>query len=175
VTDIALSNIRISGKGGGAAALVDKPVPEKEREYPDAARFRNLPAYGLYCRHVTRLRVDRTTMKVEKPDPRPAVVLDDVNEANVRGLAVTAPSKGAAVVWLRSAQDCVLSGIRAPGAAALARLSEAETARVRVVAAGGPRQVVLVDRGVEAAALRTEGPVTRRESPAAEPRGVAGE
>jgi len=173
VTDVALSNIRVSGKGGGSEALLDKPVPEKEREYPDAARFRNLPAYGLYCRHVTGLRVDRTTITVDKPDPRPALVLDDVNEASVRGMSVTAPAKGTAVVWLRSAKDCVLSGIRATGAAVLARLSEAETARVRVVASA--RQVVLVDRGVEAAALRTEGPVTRRESPAAEPRGVAGE
>lgn len=175
VTDIRLSNIRIAGKGGGAASLIARPVPEKEREYPDAARFRNLPAYGLYARHVTGLRLDRMTLLADKPDARPALVLDDVNEARVNGLTATAPSKGAAVVWLRSAQDCALAGVRAPGAAALARLSEAETTRVQVVAEGGARQVVLIDRGVEATALQTQGPVTRRESPAAEPRGVAGE
>ena len=78
VSDIALSNIRISGKGGADAALVSHPVPEQTREYPDAARFRNLPAHGLYCRHVTRLRVEQSTLTVERSDPRPALILDDV-------------------------------------------------------------------------------------------------
>ncbi|HEU4368569.1 MAG TPA: glycosyl hydrolase family 28 protein, partial [Methylomirabilota bacterium] len=163
VSDIALSDIRISGKGGGDAALVSRPVPEREREYPDAARFRNLPAHGLYCRHVTRLRVERTALTVDTADARPALVLDDVREAIVRSLVATAPSGAAPVAWLRSTQDCLLDGIRSPEAEALARLSGPETARVRVVAAAGPaQQVVLVDPEVEATALRAEGRLTAR-------------
>jgi hypothetical protein len=164
VSDIALSDIRISGKGGGDAALLSRPVPEREREYPDAARFRNLPAYGLYCRHVTRLRVERTTLTVGEPDPRPALILDDVREATVKSLVGTAPSDGGAVAWLRSTQDCLLEGIRSPEAQTLARLSGGETARVRVVAgaAGPARQVVLLDPDVDSTALRTQGGVTSK-------------
>jgi polygalacturonase len=159
VSDIALSNIRISGKGGGDAALIARPVPEQERDYPDAARFRNLPAYGLYCRHVTRLRVDRTTLTVGEPDPRPALVLDDVRDSTVRSTTVTAPSDGGPVAWLHSTRDCLLDGLHAPDAETLARLSGEETARVHIVAptAGHAQQVVLLDRGVEATGLRTEG------------------
>jgi Glycosyl hydrolases family 28/Pectate lyase superfamily protein len=166
VSDIALSDIRISGKGGGDAALLSRPVPEREREYPDAARFRNLPAYGLYCRHVTRLRVERTTLTVGEPDPRPALMLDDVREATVKSLVATAPTDGGAVAWLRSTQDCLLNGIRSPEAQTLARLSGGETARVRVVAgAAGPAgQVVLLDPDVASTALRTEGGVTSKSS-----------
>jgi hypothetical protein len=162
VSDIALSDIRISGKGGGDAALVSRPVPQRRREYPDAARFRNLPAHGLYCRHVRGLRVERTTLTVESPDARPALVLDDVREATAESLVVPAPSDAGPVVWLRSTQDCLLEGIRSPEAGALARLSGAETARVRVVASGAARQVVLVDPEVEATALAARGRVTTR-------------
>ena len=162
VSDIALSNIRISGKGGGDAALVSRPVPQRKQEYPDAARFRNLPAHGLYCRHLTRLRVERTALTVDAPDPRPALVLDDVREAMVKSLVATAPSGAAPVAWLRSTQDCLLDGIRSPEAHTLARLSGPETARVRVAARAGPAQLVVIDPDVDSTALRTVGSVTAR-------------
>jgi hypothetical protein len=108
VSNIALSDIRISGKGGGNAALMTREVPEQLREYPDAARFRHLPAHGLYCRHVTGLSLDRTTFIVDEPDARPALVLDDVRGAIVRRLVATAPSGEAPVAWLRASRDCRL-------------------------------------------------------------------
>ena len=95
VSDIALSDVRITGKGGGDPALVSRPVPQQKREYPDAARFRNLPAHGLYCRHVARLRVERARLTVDAADPRPAMVLDDVRDVTVKHLAATAPAKNA--------------------------------------------------------------------------------
>jgi hypothetical protein len=146
-------------------------VPEREREYPDAARFRNLPAHGLYCRHVTGLRVERTTLTVDEPDPRPALILDDVRNATVKSLVATAPSEGGPVAWLRSSRDCLLEGVRSREAETLARLSGPETARVRVVggANGAAPQVVLVDADVAPAALRTQGAVLSK-SPSEGPR-----
>ena len=155
VSDIALSNIRISGKGGGDAARLSRPVPERKHEYPDAARFRNLPAYGLYCRHVTRLRVERTALTVDAPDPRPALVLDDVRDVTVKSLMATAPSGAAPVAWLRSTQDCLLHDIRSPEAHTLAWISGAETARVRVVAGAGSPHLMVIDPDVDSTALRT--------------------
>ncbi len=160
VSDIALSDIRISGKGGGDAALLSRPVPQRKREYPDATRFRDLPAYGLYCRHVTRLRVERTALTVDAPDPRPALLLDDVREATVRSLVATAPAGAAPVAWLRSTQDCLLDDLRSPEAHTLARLSGAETVSIRVAAGAGPAQLVVIDPDVDSTALRTDGNVT---------------
>jgi hypothetical protein len=163
VSDIALSDIRISGKGGGDAALVTRPVPEREREYPDAARFRNLPAHGLYCRHVTGLRVDRATLTVDAPDARPALILDDVRGAAVKTLVATAPHDSGPVAWLRSAQDCVLTGVQTPDAPTVIRLSGTETTKVRVVApASSPAPHVLIDSDVDETTLSTEGSVTRK-------------
>jgi hypothetical protein len=164
VANIALSDIQISGKGGGDAALMTRPVPEQLREYPDAARFRNLPAYGLYCRHVTGLRLDRTTFTVDERDGRPALVLDDLRGASVKSFVATAPTGTTPVAWLRATRDCVLDGVRAPDAEMLARLSGAETAKVRVVgvAADPSEQVVLIDPDVQADALRIQGNVTAK-------------
>jgi hypothetical protein len=175
VSDIALSNIRISGKGGGDAALIARQVPQRNREYPDAARFRNLPAYGLYCRHVTRLRVEQTALTVDTPDPRPALILDDVREATVKSLVATAPSGPAPVAWLRATQDCLLDGTRSPEADTLARISGPETARVRVEAGAGPAQLIILDHDVDATALRIGGSVTARvlTFPREEERGAA--
>jgi hypothetical protein len=164
VSDITLSDIGISGKGGGDGALVFRPVPQRRRDYPDAARFRNLPAYGLYCRHVRRLRVERTALTVETPDPRPALVLDDVREATVTNLEASAPLGAAPVAWLRSVQDCLLDGLRSVDTHRLARLSGAETASIRVVADADPPQLVVIDPDVDPTALRATGSVVARAS-----------
>ena len=160
VSDVTLSNIRISGKGGGDAELVSRPVPQQKREYPDAARFRNLPAYGLYCRHVSRLRLEATTLALTAPDARPALVLGDVREATVKHVVAAAPSHGNPVAWLRSSQDCVVDGIRSPEAGTLARLSGETTARIRIAAAAGSPQRVVLDPDVAPTALSTSGSVT---------------
>jgi hypothetical protein len=102
---------------------------------------------------------------VEAPDPRPALVLNDVREATVRSLAATAPSEAGPVVWLHATRECLLDGIRSPAAETLARLSGPETAGVRIAA--GSRdpapQVVLLDPEVSVMALRArEGVITRR-------------
>ena len=175
VSDVTLSNIHLSGKGGGDPALVSRPVKQRKREYPDAARFRNLPAHGLYCRHVTRLRVERAELTVDAPDPRPALILDDVRDVVVKSLAASAPAGAAPVVWLRSVQDCLLDDIRSPQATTLARLSGPESARVRVAADADPAQLVVIDPDVDSTALRASGSVTptRLTSLPNEERGVA--
>jgi polygalacturonase len=157
VADIALSEIHISGKGGGDADLIARPVPQRAREYPDAAYFHKLPAYGLYGRHVRGLRVEQVTLNVEEPDARPALVLDDVRHSSVRNLVARAPSDSGPVAWLRSARDCVLAGIRTRETEPRVRLSGAGTAKVRV----GAPAVALRDADVDAAAVSIDG--NRRE------------
>jgi hypothetical protein len=81
------------------------------------------------------------------------LLLDNVREATVASLVASAPVGTAPVAWLRSTQDCLLDGIRSREAHTLARLSGAETARIRVVAADGPPQLVLIDPDVDSTAL----------------------
>ena len=165
VGEIALKNIRVTAKGGGKAEPVLQNVPELEKTYPDAYMFKDLPAYGLYCRHVRGLTVDGIDLSVDQPDARPAVVLDDVDHAKVRALQAAPAAEAEPLVWLRSVRDCLLQGLRPrAGTKAVLRLSGADTARVRLLGNDFSQvdKVVMIDAAVAPTALRVEDNVMRR-------------
>jgi hypothetical protein len=165
ISNISLKDIRIAGKGSGKVPLLSHDVPELEKQYPDATMFRDLPAYGLYCRHVNGLSADQLDLKVDQPGARPAVVLDDVRQADLGAIAATPPADGAPVFWLRSVRDGKLHSVRShAGTRTLVRLSGGDTARVRLVGHDFNRveQAVMVDREVDVGAVRVEGNVTPR-------------
>ena len=158
VERISLQNIRIAARGGGTADLVSLDVPETDRRYPDAALFGDLPAYGLYCRHVVGLTVKGIDLSVGRPDARPAILLDDVRAADVRTMHATPPADGGATLWLHSVRDSALRDLR-PHAAGktVVRVSGRSSSRLRLAGADG-RQVdghsVLLDADVAATALQ---------------------
>lgn len=106
ITDLRLSNIRILYRGGltleqaaaqpaemvrtgprsAGGAREAYAVPEMESAYPEPSMFGLLPAYGFYIRHVTGLVMDGVDVGVEKDDTRPALVLDDVRDAELEGV-----------------------------------------------------------------------------------------
>jgi hypothetical protein len=160
VSDITLTNVRMTARGGGGADLAAQGVPEKERTYPDAYMFRDLPAYGLYCRHAERLTLDRVELGADQPDARPALVLDDVARARLRAVHGMPPAEGGPLLWLRSVRDCAIDGLRPrAGTKTLLRLSGRDTSGVRL-ARSDLRQVdkpAQVDPDVPPTALRMEG------------------
>ena len=152
VSDLELADVHISGEGGGNVEMARRDVPERDSVYPDATRFRHLPAYGLYCRHVARLRTDRIALIVDEPDARPAVVLDNMLESDLGTLTASAPANGGPVVWLRSVRGSVLRDVRQEaGARPLVRVSGADTDDVEVLG-----EAVIVESDVDATALRAE-------------------
>jgi hypothetical protein len=84
IEDLSLSDIRILYKGGGTKEQAARAVPEKEKDYPEPDSFGELPAYGLFIRHVKGLEMRDVIVGYEKEDLRPAIVLDDVIGADLR-------------------------------------------------------------------------------------------
>ncbi|MEQ1603260.1 MAG: glycoside hydrolase family 28 protein [Pyrinomonadaceae bacterium] len=78
IEDVHLSNIRIHYNGGGAKADVERVIPESEKGYPEPSMFGVLPAYGFYVRHAKGITFDNVKVTYERPEERPAFVLDDV-------------------------------------------------------------------------------------------------
>jgi hypothetical protein len=132
VQQLTLRNIRITARGGGKPALAQREVPEHEKEYPDADMFDELPAYGLYCRHVEDLVVDTLCLGLETADARPAVVLDDVAGADLRTLIARPPEGEAATVRFHNVRNTLVTGARAlAGARRWASITGAKTSRLR--------------------------------------------
>jgi polygalacturonase len=86
IEDLLLANVTIRYRGGGGRADARLRPPEKDRAYPEPNMFGVIPAYGLFFRHVTRLRLRDVALAVDSPDKRPALFLDDVHDVSVDGL-----------------------------------------------------------------------------------------
>ena len=81
--NIALSNIRIKYRGGGTADLAKREYREQSTHYPEPRFSGPTPAYGLYARHIDGLDINHVTFSTEKPDYRPAVILEDVRNESI--------------------------------------------------------------------------------------------
>ncbi|MFT3746536.1 MAG: glycoside hydrolase family 28 protein [Pyrinomonadaceae bacterium] len=83
IEDVRLSNIRIHYKGGGKLSDVGREIPENEKNYPEPSMFGVLPAYGFYVRHAKGITFDNVKITYEKPEERPAFVLDNVKDIDL--------------------------------------------------------------------------------------------
>ena len=109
VQGVVLKNIVMTYGGGAKRKTAEikldamETVPEQEGMYPGFSMFGELPAWGLYCRHVSGLKIENVTMRLKGKDFRPAVVCDDVAGLTIAGLG-TSPVKGAPDIVLNTAQ-----------------------------------------------------------------------
>lgn len=83
VRNVWLNNIRLHFRGGGTKELVNKEYREQGTNYPEPKFAGETPAYGLYARHVVGLNANNLTFSYERPEYRPAVVLDDVRDSKI--------------------------------------------------------------------------------------------
>ncbi len=81
IEDIALSNIRIFYRGG-KREQTDVQTPERETNYPEPSMFGDLPAYGFFIRHASRISLSNLTISYLTSEMRPPFVLDDVAGVN---------------------------------------------------------------------------------------------
>ena len=83
IRNVWLSNIRLTFRGGGTKDLTDKNYREQGTNYPEPRWAGPTPAYGLFARHVEGLHVNDVTFRYERPEYRPAIMLDDVRDATL--------------------------------------------------------------------------------------------
>ena len=81
VCNVSLSNIHILQQGGvkdsNLQAICDSISNEKEKAYPEATMWGNLPAKGFYLRHTRDIHFDNIDIKTTEPDVRPDFVRED--------------------------------------------------------------------------------------------------
>lgn len=103
IQDVKLKNIEIVYPGAGnplyayrgtAPAELDS-IPEMPAKYPEFSQWKELPAWGFYIRHAENVEFENVTLKAEKKDYRPAIVLDDVKGGSLKAIKFIEPeSKG---------------------------------------------------------------------------------
>ena len=81
VEDVWLSNITLHHQGGVTvdelAHINDTIKDEKEKAYPEATMWGNLPAKGFFVRHARNVHFSNVVVATEQPDVRPDIVRVD--------------------------------------------------------------------------------------------------
>ncbi|MBN2580767.1 MAG: glycoside hydrolase family 28 protein [Pirellulales bacterium] len=110
IENLTLSNVSLCSEGGGERHRASTPIPESPGDYPEATMFGHLPSHGLYCRHVRGLTLSNVRLQTDEPDPRHALVLDDVQAANVSGLVCSYTPDAAPLVRLTETRNVLIRG-----------------------------------------------------------------
>jgi hypothetical protein len=94
----------------------------------------HLPAFGFYVRHADRVRLRNVECIADKPDARPAIVCDDVDDVILGGLELSAPTGGAPLIDLRDTRRAFLTGMRSPaGVEVFAQVSGAGSSGITLL------------------------------------------
>ena len=123
VEGITLSDIHVSFPGGGTkedAANVDSD--ERENDYPEYFMWGVLPAYGLYARHARAIALNNVRFELRDKDLRPAIVLDDVQEADISNLRAALDPEVDALVKTRDSETYLTNSRVLGGIASDAKL-----------------------------------------------------
>lgn len=162
IRHVACSNLRIQTVGGGLAT--GSNIPEEVGKYPSPDMFGELPAYGLFCRHVEELSLSEISLNPEIADARPALVAEDVHGLDMIRFRGGPPSEDRAVVRLIDASRVLVQGVRAlENTGIFLRLSGEKTGGIHVLANdfSEARQAFLVGNEVVKNALVEKANVLR--------------
>jgi hypothetical protein len=126
VEDIRISDVRIHMRGGlSMVEAAEQPpelintffaepgarepyaVPDRPTAYPEPSMFGILPAWAFYLRHATGVQLTTVDCVFAEEDTRPAIVLDDVRDADFHHVRL-AKAAGAPTFVLRDVTDFTL-------------------------------------------------------------------
>jgi polygalacturonase len=82
IEDVKIDNLYLEQVGGGTAEQAAIQPEEREAAYPDPYMFGDLPACGLFARHVRNLELSNVEIATRSADARPAVWMKDVEGAD---------------------------------------------------------------------------------------------
>jgi polygalacturonase len=110
VERIALSGIDIAVEGGPRRLNLDKLPGDEDDDKRE--QFAPLPAYGLYTRHAYGLTLTDFQVHANQPDPRTAMIFDDVQGLNLAGFLASGAGNERPAVWLNHVGAVTISGWR---------------------------------------------------------------
>lgn len=120
ISGITLQKIRIELPGGGTAGEATAAVPEAIDQYPEVKTFGPvIPAYGLWLRHAAGILVKDLQLQAKKADLRPAVFMEDVQQARLSQCTFRAPGSPAAVIKVRASGALAFEKIQTTAAASV--------------------------------------------------------
>ena len=139
IENVTFDDVHVTYAGGGTAELAAKRnIPQTSREYFGVWGEDPVgpPAYGLFARNVKGLTLHNVRFTVVNPDLRPAVVLDNVQDAAIHALSVQGNSAAESALRFTKVKDALLSASRVLTPAAVFLQLEGD-ANANIIVDGG--------------------------------------
>jgi hypothetical protein len=114
IENVTISNYSVRNSESEDPLAYNK-VPFEEFLYPYARMFKNLPAYGLYCRNVDGLRLHNLTLYSAKNEKRTPLALDRVDHADLISVWGAVNNEMAPLVHIRQSKDIAGAFCRSVG------------------------------------------------------------
>jgi polygalacturonase len=109
IEDVQINDAYFHQVGGGSTQMAGILPPEAERNYPDPHMFGQLPASGIFMRHVKNIELSNVEIAVDNDDQRPEFWLDDVEGSDFFRIKSNA-GKTAPRFHLNNVRDFRVSG-----------------------------------------------------------------
>jgi polygalacturonase len=108
--NISFNDVHITFPGGGTAEQAAvRDVPKIAGEY---YQIGIPPAYGIYARNVRGLTLHNVRFTMASPDMRPALILDNVEDATVNGLSAQGQKNAESLLRFINTRDVLISALR---------------------------------------------------------------
>jgi hypothetical protein len=104
LNDIIISNYSVQNSVAQQPVAYNK-VPLDEFGYPAGTYFKNLPAYGLYCRNVEGLRLQNVNLYSADGETRPAIVLDRTEDVELSSVHGEMKNSSSPMIYLRNSKN----------------------------------------------------------------------
>ncbi|WP_315814651.1 hypothetical protein [Paraflavitalea speifideaquila] len=111
-----MENIEISLAGGGTVENARVVVPEAIDQYPEVKTFGpTIPAWGIWARHVKRLKLKEIRFTLASPDLRPAFIAEDAQDIELTGWKLPAVAEAATILRLEGVQGAKIDDFTVTG------------------------------------------------------------
>lgn len=107
--NISFSDVHVTYGGGGTAEEAQREVPQVAGEYFEIG---TPPAYGLFARNVRGLTLSSIRFETRRPDLRPAVVFNRVEDVAINGLSAEGNKDAESVLRFVDTREALLSATR---------------------------------------------------------------
>ncbi|MEY4660778.1 MAG: hypothetical protein RLZZ42_730, partial [Bacteroidota bacterium] len=119
IKNVQLEDIEIIYEGGAQKIRTSIPadslhiITEAAANYPEFSMFGELPAWGMYLRHLEGISIKNVILKYRQDDFRIPFVMDDVQRVNISNLQIPTAMQ-APVLWLRKGKEITVDRIWSP-------------------------------------------------------------
>jgi polygalacturonase len=119
VENVMLENIEITYEGGSNREVNYFPldslhtITEAETSYPEFSMFGELPAWGMYIRHVKGLTMKNVNLVLENPDYRIGLLADDVKGLTLEKVNIPVCNALPAIL-LNNVKDHSIKNVKLP-------------------------------------------------------------